>query len=61
MKSIDEMNSREYEDMVDFMRADMDNQMGYTKLIEAARKRIEERGGDFYEKFEQWKKENGHR
>ena len=40
-----------YESMVDFMRADLACGMGYTNLIEAARKSIEARGLNFEEEF----------
>lgn len=43
-------------DQIEFMRADLENGMNYTKLIERVRKLIEARGGNFEEEFETWKK-----
>jgi hypothetical protein len=45
-----------YEDMVAFMRADLESGMRYSKLEMQARKIIEARGGDFDKEFEEWKK-----
>lgn len=53
-----EPGSQAWEDMVDFMRADVDSGMGYTKLIEAVRKSIESSGLNFDEEFEKWKANN---
>jgi len=53
-----EPGSQEWEDMVDFMRKDLDSGMAYTKLIEKAKKLIEARGGNFDEEFEKWKEKN---
>jgi len=47
--------SNEYETMVDFMRDDLDSDMGYTKLELAARKSIKARGGNFDKEFKKWK------
>jgi len=55
-----EPGTQEWEEMVDFMRADLERDMGYTKLIKAAEEAIKARGGDFDEEFEKWKKEKGY-
>jgi hypothetical protein len=47
--------TKEFESMVDFMRADLESGMAYTKLEMAARKIFEEQGRDFDEEFEKWK------
>jgi hypothetical protein len=51
-----EAGTQEYEDMIDFMRADLESGMKYTKIEMEARKLIKERGGDFDEEFAKWKK-----
>jgi hypothetical protein len=45
-----------YESMIDYMRADLESGMRYSKLEMQARKIIEARGGDFDKEFEEWKK-----
>jgi hypothetical protein len=50
-----EPGSDAYEKMIDFMRADLANDMGYSKIIETARKNIEADGRDFNEEFKKWK------
>jgi len=50
-----EPGSAEYERMIDFMRADLESDMGYSKIIAAGRKIVEDRGEDFDEKFKEWK------
>ncbi|MBW2646247.1 MAG: hypothetical protein JRE23_08730 [Deltaproteobacteria bacterium] len=52
-----EPGTLEYEDMVDFIRKDLESGMRYTKLIKAAKDSIEARGGNFDEEFDRWKKE----
>jgi hypothetical protein len=47
--------SAEYERMVDFMRADLENDMAYSKIIKAARDRLQSEGRNFDEEFKQWK------
>jgi hypothetical protein len=51
-----EPGSPEYEKMIDFMRADLEANMAYSKIIEAAKKSIEGRGGDFMKEFDNWKR-----
>lgn len=46
-----------YEKMIDFMRADLESGMAYTKLEMSARKIIADRGEDFDEKFAEWRKQ----
>jgi len=44
-----------YEDMIDFMRKDLESGMRYSKLEMQARKIVESRGGDFDKEFEEWR------
>jgi len=46
--------TEEYERMVSFMREDLRTGMGLTKIIEQARKQIEDSGKDFDEEFNKW-------
>jgi len=50
-----EPGSQEFENMIDFMRKDLESGMGYSKIIEAGRKIVEDRGEDFDEAFKKWK------
>jgi len=50
-----EPGTQAYEDMIDFMRKDLESGMGYSKIIAAGRKIIKDRGGNFEEEFEKWK------
>lgn len=52
-----DMTSQEYEKMIDFMRADLESGMAYSKIEMAARKRMREQGRDFDEEFKKWKDE----
>ena len=52
-----EPGTQEWENMVDFMRADIAGGMQYTKIEILARKIVEDRGGNFDEEFENWRKE----
>ena len=52
--------TQEFEDMIDFMRADLESNMGYSKIIATGKKIVEDRGGNFEEEFEKWKKEGKH-
>lgn len=54
MKITDHPN---YDKMIDFMRADIETNFGYTKIIEKAKKQMESEGKDFWEEYEKWKKE----
>lgn len=56
MSGIPIPGSEKFEAMVDFMRQDLENDMGYSKLIEAARKKLEAEGKDFDEEFKKWEK-----
>lgn len=53
--SMPEPGSPEYEKMIDFMRADLESNMGYTKIEMGARKLMKEQGRDFDEEFKKWK------
>lgn len=44
---------------IDFMRADLECDMGYSKLIESTKKMFEEQGRDFYGEFIEYAKERG--
>lgn len=44
-----------YERMINYMRADLESGMAYSKIEMQARKIIEARGGNFDEEFEKWK------
>lgn len=49
--------SQEWEDMVDFMRADLDSGMKTTRLIISVQDLMKQQGRDFDEEFKKWKKE----
>jgi len=49
------IGSDEYERMIDYIRADQESGMMYTKMEMAVRKIIESRGGNFDEEFTKWK------
>ena len=53
-----EPGSRKWDEMVDFMRADLDSGMRYTKIEMVARKIVKEDGRDFDEEFKKWKSEH---
>lgn len=53
---IPEPGSKAWEEMVDFMRKDLESGMAYSKIIDAGRKIVEDRGGNFEEEFEAWRK-----
>lgn len=40
---------------IEFMRADLENGMAYSRIIDLAKKNIEKEGKDFQEEFEKWK------
>jgi len=52
-----EPGTQAWEDMVDFMREDLESGMKHTKIEILARKIVEDRGGNFDEEFENWRKE----
>ena len=54
VNSLPEPGSKEWDDMVDYMRADLDSGMSYTKLEMATRKMFEEAGRDFDAEFKAW-------
>ena len=44
---------------IDFMRADIESDFGYTKIIESVKSRFEKEGRDFEKEFEEFtKKQN---
>jgi hypothetical protein len=47
--------TQEFEKMIDFMRKDLESNMGYTKIEMAARKMFKEQGRDFDLEFAKWK------
>lgn len=47
--------TKEFEDMVDFMRADLDSGMQYSALEITVRKMLALQGRDFNDEFEKWK------
>ncbi len=46
------------EEQTDFMRADLESDMGYSRIIEATRKQFKEQGRDFDAELEEWNKKN---
>lgn len=54
LPTLPEPGTQAHEEMIDFMRADMESGMGYSKIIEFARKSIEARGLDFDEEFKKY-------
>jgi len=44
----------EWESQVDFMRKDLESDMGYTKIEMVARKIFKEQGRDFDKEFKKW-------
>lgn len=51
-----EPGSKEYEEMVEFMRYDLEHDFALTKIVMAARKVVKARGGNFDEEFAAWTK-----
>lgn len=47
--------TKEFEDMIDFMRADLDSDMQYTALEITTRKMFKLQGRDFDAEFKKWK------
>lgn len=41
-------------EQLEFMRADLETNFGYTKIIEAAQKVFKEQGRDFDKEFKKW-------
>ena len=42
-------------EQIDFMRRDLESNMGYSKIIEATKKHFKEEGRDFDKEFKEWK------
>jgi len=51
-----ESGSPEFEDMIDFMRADLESDMSLSKMIHSVQKQMEKDGRDFNAEFEKFKK-----
>lgn len=49
-----EPGTKEYEEMIKFMREDLESGFALTKIIMAARKSIEAAGKNFDEEFAKW-------
>ena len=54
-----EPGTKEFENMVDFMRADLESGMQYSALEITVRKMLKLQGRDFEKEFKKWKKETG--
>jgi hypothetical protein len=54
-----EINTQAWEDMITFMREDIDSGGMHTMLISKTRELLESQGRDFDAEFINWKKENG--
>lgn len=50
-------DTQAWEDMVDFMREDLDNNMMHTRLISKTKELLKSQGRDFDAEFNKWKKE----
>lgn len=50
-----DIDTQAWEDMVDFMREDLDNHMMHTRLISKTRELLESQGRDFDTEFVKWK------
>jgi hypothetical protein len=50
-----EPGTQKWENMVDFMRKDLENDMAYTKIEMEARRIVAEKGKDFDAEFKKWK------
>lgn len=55
-----EPGSDKFERMIDFMRVDLDSNMGLSKIIQAGRRIVEADGRDFEENKDLWLKNGGH-
>lgn len=55
------MDSPYTDRQADFMREDLANDMAYTHIIEATKKRFEKQGRDFDAEFKEWEKKKGGR
>lgn len=49
-----ELGTKEYEEMIEFMREDLRSGFALTKIIMTARKMIEAVGKDFDQEFQNW-------
>lgn len=48
-------NSPDYENIINFMRADLESGMGYTKLIENCKSMMARGGRDFEKEYKHWR------
>ncbi len=53
--SMPEPGTQEYEDMISFMRADLESDMGLSKLIDIVEKKLKAEGKDIYEEARKWR------
>ncbi|MFW9871869.1 MAG: hypothetical protein ACFFG0_02120 [Candidatus Thorarchaeota archaeon] len=53
-----EIGSSEYEEMINFMRKDVESGMRLSKMIQSVKERFKKEGRDFTQEFENWKREN---
>jgi hypothetical protein len=60
-KSLMDLNSRDFEEIINFMRADLESDMQLSKerdiIISITKKMFEDEGRDFYREFKEWKKD----
>jgi len=56
-----EPGSKEYDEMVDFMRKDLESGMQLTNIEMIARDIVKARGGDFDKEYAEWLKKNERR
>lgn len=59
--SMPEPGTQDFENMIDFMRKDLESGMQYSKIIEHGRKIVEDRGENFDEAFEKWREKKSGR
>ena len=57
MDTMPNPGTQEFENMIDFMRKDLESGMGYTKIEIATRKMFKEQGRDFDAEFAKWQKD----
>lgn len=55
------MDSPFTDEQIDFMRADLASDMGYTRMIEATKERFKEEGRDFDAEFKRWERKKNKR
>lgn len=55
LPKIPEPGTQAHDNMVNFIRADLESGMSYTEMIESVKKRMAEEGRDFNAEFKKWK------